>query len=456
MTSQQIDAMDVSRPTDTTASAVDVRALLENPSSFGTAEIEQIAAALGRGQVGEVRQHLAVLQSRVAAGDTSNGALLALGVVSGLIGRHRDADRYLAQVKNDGTAEYYRAQALLALERYGEAADLFEKAAEHGYDPIHCTLCRAGAIRLTGQIDDAEQLLRQTAREGATRAEYSYQMGCILADRGDTFGAIEYFERAVDMDPHHTGALFRLAAVTDLLGDEPAAVKLYEQALSKPPFHLGALLNLGLLYEDNEDYSAAAFCFRRILSVDPNHERARLYLKDIEAAGDMYYDEDADRRERELRQVMATPITDFELSARSRNCLERAGIATLGDLTTTTEQDLLAGKNFGETSLEEIRAILESRGLRIGQDVEQPVQSTRAFEFETLSPQERAIIEAPVTDLNLSVRARKCLSRLGITTIGELLSRSADELMAVRNFGVTSLNEIRAALTERDLQLRNE
>jgi len=456
MTSQQIDAMDVSVTTDSTANMVDVRALLEDPSSFGTAEIQQIAAALASGQIGEVRQCLAVLEARAASDDSSKTALLALGVVSGLVGRHETANRYLSQVSGDGIAELYRASALLALDRYDEAADAFENAAKLGDDPVHCTLCRAGAIRLTGQIDAAEQLLRQTAREGATRAEYSYQMGCILADRGDTFGAIEYFERAVDMDPHHTGALFRLAAVTDLLGDEPAAVKLYEQALSKPPFHLGALLNLGLLYEDGEDYSAAAFCFRRILSVDPNHERAGLYLKDIEAAGDMYYDEEADRRERELRQVMATPITDFELSARSRNCLERAGIGTLGDLTKTTEQDLLAGKNFGETSLDEIRAILETRGLRIGQDVEQPVQSTRAFEFDTLSPQERAVIDSPVTDLNLSVRARKCLSRLGITTIGELLSRSADELMAVRNFGVTSLNEIRAALTERDLQLRND
>jgi DNA-directed RNA polymerase subunit alpha len=216
------------------------------------------------------------------------------------------------------------------------------------------------------------------------------------------------------------------------------------------------LINLGLLYEDSESYSAAAFCFRRVLEVFPNDERAQLYLKDIEASSDMYYDEDADRARRELDQVLRIPITDFELSARSRNCLESAGIHTLGDLTNVSEQELLGGKNFGETSLTEIREILEPRGLRIGQSVEEQRKPTPAYDLEELSPQERALLEKPVTELGLSVRARKCLSRLGIVLVGELVSRTADELTSVRNFGVTSLNEIRAKLTDFDLKLRND
>ena len=82
--------------------------------------------------------------------------------------------------------------------------------------------------------------------------------------------------------------------------------------------------------------------------------------------------------------------------------------------------------------------------------------STPSYQPQDLSPQERAMLEAPVTDLNLSVRARKCLSRLGITSMGELVSRTADELLGVRNFGVTSLNEIRAKLGEKNLKLRND
>jgi DNA-directed RNA polymerase subunit alpha len=262
------------------------------------------------------------------------------------------------------------------------------------------------------------------------------------------------------MDPHHTGAMFRLAGLNDLLGNDDEAIRLYEQSLSSPPLFLGALLNLGILYEDKENYPSAAYCFRRVLDTYPNHERAKLFLKDIEAAGDMYYDEDAARRQRELEHVMKIPVSDFKLSARARNCLERANIVTLGDLTRISENELLAGKNFGETSLTEIREMLSSKNLRIGQLLQmQPVMPAKpapVFVQEDLPPEQRAVLERPVADLNLSVRSRKCLSRLGIATLGDVVSRTPDELLSVRNFGVTSLNEIRLKLQDFDLRLRND
>lgn len=439
------------------AEATNVQALLHDSAAFGPEAIRQIQAAIVGPQVQDVRRQLAELEAAIESGDASKRNLVAAGVTLHLMGRHDAAERYLAQVSGDGLAEFYRAQALTALGRFPEAADRYERAAEYGYDRVECTLKRVGAIRRLGRVADAEQLLRSIAREAATRAEYSYQMGCILADRGDRDGSIEYFERSVDMDPHHTAALFRLAEEHDAAANDYQAIKLYERALSKPPFYLGALINLGLLYEDAENYAAAAFCFRRVLQFYPDHERARLYLKDIEAASDMYYDEEAARRHRELEQLLSTPVTDFELTARARNCLERAGIETLGELTNVDEQELLAGKNFGESSLREIREMLASRGLRIGQFATPAAPTVPPpYLTEELSPQEKAELEAPVAELNLSVRARKCLTRLGITTIGELMARTPDELLSVRNFGVTSLNEIRAKLGERGMKLRND
>lgn len=436
--------------------AISVRELLLDSSSFGQDEIQQLAEAIAGNQCSAVRQSALELQQRIGEGDTSRRSLLALGMSQYLLARHAEADTTFSQLPDDGIAEFYHARVLVALERYAEAAAKFHSAGEHGYDPVGCKLESAGAIRLSGNADEAEQLLRSTASAGATRAEYSYQMGCILADRGDAYGAIEYFERAVDMDPHHSGALFRLAGQNNTAGNDDEAVRLYERALSKPPLHVGALVNLGLLYEDCEQYSAAAFCFQQVLSSNPNHERARLYLRDIEASTNMFYDEEAIRRARETNLLLEVPIGDFELTARSRNCLERAGITNLGDLTRITEDELLAGKNFGETSLQEIRELLDSRGLRIGQAAIRETQPMPAVERERLSPQERAQIEKPVTDLNLSVRARKCLTRLGITTIGELISKSADDLLGVRNFGVTSLNEIRSRLNDAGMSLRND
>ncbi|MFW6170908.1 MAG: DNA-directed RNA polymerase subunit alpha C-terminal domain-containing protein, partial [Planctomycetota bacterium] len=54
------------------------------------------------------------------------------------------------------------------------------------------------------------------------------------------------------------------------------------------------------------------------------------------------------------------------------------------------------------------------------------------------------------------VRARKCMVRLGLTTIGELIRKTPDELLESKNFGVTSLNEVREKLTEMSLKLRGE
>jgi DNA-directed RNA polymerase subunit alpha len=48
------------------------------------------------------------------------------------------------------------------------------------------------------------------------------------------------------------------------------------------------------------------------------------------------------------------------------------------------------------------------------------------------------------------------MSRLNIQTIGQLVSRTPDELLASRNFGVTSLNEIRQKLGEVGIRLRND
>ena len=65
-------------------------------------------------------------------------------------------------------------------------------------------------------------------------------------------------------------------------------------------------------------------------------------------------------------------------------------------------------------------------------------------------------IDRPLADMNVSVRARKCMARLGINTLGQLVQRTPDELLSSRNFGVTSLNEIRAKLADFDLKLRND
>ena len=59
------------------------------------------------------------------------------------------------------------------------------------------------------------------------------------------------------------------------------------------------------------------------------------------------------------------PIEDMDLSVRSYNCLKREGVATVGELVTKTEQDLLDIRNFGQKSIDEVRMKLQEMGLSL-------------------------------------------------------------------------------------------
>lgn len=70
-------------------------------------------------------------------------------------------------------------------------------------------------------------------------------------------------------------------------------------------------------------------CYETILKEYPRHPRARPYLRDALSSQNMFYDEDRERKEDKRLQILRTPVTDFELSVRSRNCLAKMKIDTL-------------------------------------------------------------------------------------------------------------------------------
>jgi DNA-directed RNA polymerase subunit alpha len=63
-------------------------------------------------------------------------------------------------------------------------------------------------------------------------------------------------------------------------------------------------------------------------------------------------------------------------------------------------------------------------------------------------------LDQPIEDLDLSERPRNCLKRAQINTIGELIERTHDDLLAITNFGQKSLDEVIQRLDERGLSLR--
>jgi len=309
---------------------------------------------------------------------------------------------------------------------------------------------------LQGQVGEAEKLLERIPPDETGTALYQYHVGMVREAQGRYEDALDAYERALQLEPAHRATLFRMAYLYDLRGQEDLAIDYYKQCIQQPPIHEGALINLGVLYEDAGQYDEAAACFERILTVNPNHERARLFLRDVLASKTMYYDEERERRRDKRNQVLEIPVTDFELSVRSRNCLKKMNIRTLGELIQHTEQELLSYKNFGETSLQEIKDMLASKGLSLGMAVEEkdrklaPLAPVVAPSRPAGTPDATTI---PVSEVELSARSRKALDRLGVETLGELSQLTEEKLLGCKNFGETSLNEVKQVLRQHDLTL---
>ncbi len=76
------------------------------------------------------------------------------------------------------------------------------------------------------------------------------------------------------------------------------------------------------------------------------------------------------REEDSQTRVLEKPIEDMDLSVRSFNCLKRAGIVTIQDLTRKTEEDMLKVRNLGRKSLDEVIEKLREYGLSLSKNDE--------------------------------------------------------------------------------------
>lgn len=430
------------------------QAVLQN-DTFGPREVRQMQDAIARdfSQYAVLRDAVGELQGRE---EHTPASQVRLGVCLYLLGRYYRAIEVLKQADGGAMPHYYLAKCHFARQEYQEAQESYKAAEKAGYAAGECVLGQAEAIRNSGDPAAALRMLDSLSGAIEQTAEYLAQRAATVAALGgNPQEVVALYERAVEVDRNHPGALFGLALENDRYGNDDTAMELYKRAVSRFPTHIGSLVNLGLLYEDRDQYDKAAQCYRRVLDVYPDHARAQLFFKDTESSTEQFYDEDAAKKRDRMGQVLSVPVTDFELSVRSRNCLQKMGIMTLGDLCRCTEQDLLASKNFGETSLVEIKEMLATKGLRLGQYAQER-PATDLFEPETLSPDEQAMLSRPISELNLSVRARKCMIRLAINTLGDLVRRTADDLLECKNFGVTSLNEVREKLTGIAMKLRGE
>ncbi|MFB0556026.1 MAG: DNA-directed RNA polymerase subunit alpha C-terminal domain-containing protein [Phycisphaerae bacterium] len=387
---------------------------------------------------------------------TGQNACLSVGIGLYILGRNAEAVEKLQKANDCKEKFIYLAFALRRMREFEKAIENLQKSLDYEADALNITLEKADTYRHAGNFEAVEKELKGCKNFENVSAEYHYQLGRLQEVQGLYEQATDNYKTTLELSPNHQRALFHLAYRCDLSGDEEAAIDYYRQIASSSPVYVSALLNLAVLYEDNGQYDKAAKCVDTVLETHPNHQRAILFNKDIESSKTMFYDEEKEKKQTRKSQILETPISDFELSVRSRNCLKKMRINTLGDLLNITEVELLSYKNFGETSLREIKSILEPKGLTLGMALEAELMpSVEISDQAVVIDEDEGLRNKPVDDLQLSVRARKCLQKLNLRTIGELTHKTEAELLGVKNFGVTSLNEIKKALTNLGLSLRS-
>jgi len=392
------------------------------------------------------------------AGGTSARACLAAGIGFYIAGKYKDAVEKLEKANDCMEKFLYLAFAQHREGDYESAVKNLKKSLDFGADSLMVQMEKIAVYRSAEDYDAAAEELKDCANLENVSAEYHYQLGRLQEAQGFYELATDNYQKALELAPQHQRALFHLAYRCDLSGDEEAAIDYYKQIVSGQRSYVSALLNLAVLYEDMGQFDKAEKYIDRVLESFPNHARAQMFKKDVDSSKTMYYDEEKEKKKDRKNQILETPITDFELSVRSRNCLRKMRINTIGDLLNITEAELLSYKNFGETSLREIKGILESKNLRLGMALDEN-------KFSAPEPDEPDFVEndsinadilnKPLDDLQLSVRARKCLQTLNMHTIGELTHKTDAELLGCKNFGVTSLNEIKKAIGSLGLSLRN-
>lgn len=385
---------------------------------------------------------------------------LKVGIALLMTGQYGEALEALSKAGDDAFRRFYAGMAAMSLNRFDEAVGEFQAAGQKGWDPVEADLRAATALIRKGDLGPAEKLLNKHQAAGQNRAEWHTVRGMLLERRDEREPALESYEQALAIDQYQIDAMFRAAWLNDLHGEDQNAVDLYERLAQMPAAHVSALINLAVLHEDNGDFDQALQCLQRVLNSHPNHHRARLYYKDVESSRLMVIDEYRDRRTEKRNKVLEQTISDFELSMRARNVLKKMKISSLGDLIKLTEPELLAYKNFGDTTLNEIKALLSKRGLKLGMRPDEVDLTSMPVEVPIPKPVipagSEAVLNKPVSELELSVRSRRCLQRLNVGTLGELVQYSEPDLLAIRNFGQTSLNEIKARLAENGLGLASK
>ncbi len=184
--------------------------------------------------------------------------------------------RLVRPVLRTHSDRYYTFKDLLVLKQVREALD-------HGISLAQAArrirLERRGQMSLHFETIGPRIIpLRQPGEEHLS-AEDWYEIGVERDDDPeDILPAMQAYERALELDPHHVGALVNLGNVHYRLGQIDEARRLYERALAVDPRNPNVHYNLGNVYDDLEEFRVAIRFFESALRLNPNNADAHFNL----------------------------------------------------------------------------------------------------------------------------------------------------------------------------------
>lgn len=141
------------------------------------------------------------------------------------------------------------------------------------------------------------------------------------------------------------------------------------------------------------------------------------------------------KEEAKKQKIAENDIEGLDFSIRSFNCLKRAGINTINQLASLSEEEIMKIRNLGLRGAEEIISKLEAHGLKHGKLSKSPEVENETEEIINKNTFE-------IVGIDLSVRSYNCLRRAGIETLADLENLTYEELMNIRNLKQESIEEI--------------
>ncbi len=395
---------------------------------------------------------------------SDNRAIVRKATIGWILGNSLEAVELLEGVKPSREAKVVLGLSHKELGNYHIALDLLEDVYEQvkeqedskGYllsDLVGCQL-------QLNRLEEAKELVENEKEAFESNPNIPYLEGFIQELEGRPGDALAKYQDALRMDENHIPTLFRKAVLIDRQADrlmnseqepEEYARSIYEKIMDLTPSYEGPIMNLGILYEDQEEYESAQECYQMVLNEQPDDEIAEMYHGDAKASMNLSFQEEQMRERLDVGRVLNKSLSEFDFPQRIMDAFDQLKVETLGDLIQCSEEQLLACNNFGQYSLDRVKNFLDEHDLSLSQKNRSKVTLKPGPPPEEVDD----ILRKQIEEFDWSARSKRAMKRLSIFTVKDLVEHTEEELLDCRNFGETSLQEVKDTLSELGLSLKD-